>query len=285
MKIFSKLFFIFLIIFSALPILASEIKLENKSDVFVEETFLVNLFIDADNSINAIEGKVLYPSSILEVKEIRDGSSVLNFWIERPNVSQKGEIFFSGITPFGFSGKNIVFTILFQAKQQGLADIDLKDFKILLNDGEGTLDDFSTFDSNISVHKGEPQATEPVIIDDELPEDFLPLLATDPDLFDGKYFLVFTTQDKISGIDHYEIREGRASSYEKIESPYLIKNQSLNKKLFIKAYDKSGNFRLVIFDPKQAHFDYKNVVYIVIIVVLFFFFLFQRKLWRRFLKK
>ena len=286
MKTFIKLFFVFLFIFLAIPTLASEVRLEGKLDVFVEENFLVNLVINTDNSVNAIEGKILYPHSILEVKEIRDGSSILNFWLERPELSSPGEIFFSGITPLGFSGNNnIVFSILFEAKSEGVADVSLDDFKVLLNDGEGTSDDLSFSDINISVNKGELQSKEDIIVDKDLPEDFLPILATDPDLFGGKYFIVFATQDKISGIDRYEIREGRNEEFQENESPYLIKGQSLNKKLFIKAYDKAGNSRLVVFNPKQGQFEYKNIVFFVIILVLLFIFLLKKKLWRKFLKK
>ena len=83
------------------------------------------------------------------------------------------------------------------------------------------------------------------IIDTDPPEDFTPFVASDPTIFDRKFFLVFSATDKGVGIDHYEVREGFWSEYERAESPYLLKDQSLGKFISIKAIDKYGNKRLV----------------------------------------
>jgi len=73
----------------------------------------------------------------------------------------------------------------------------------------------------------------PVIsLDRELPESFTPFVEQSPVLFDGKAVLVFVTQDKLSGIDHYEVAEAKPAFlgdgdlvWENAVSPYVLKDQ------------------------------------------------------------
>lgn len=73
------------------------------------------------------------------------------------------------------------------------------------------------------------------------PKMWINKMFSDPAIFDGKYFLVFATQDKGSGISHYEVCEGGKRKCAIAESPYLLQNQKLNQKIFVKAVDKNGN--------------------------------------------
>ena len=92
------------------------------------------------------------------------------------------------------------------------------------------------------------------MIDSTSPEVFEPEIGQDPSMFEGKYFLSFATVDKMSGIDHHEAAEvkrrgfvkGLLKKEEKVEwkkakSPYLLEDQSLRSKIFVKAIDKAGN--------------------------------------------
>ena len=69
------------------------------------------------------------------------------------------------------------------------------------------------------------------------------MIVSDPTIFGGKHFLVFATQDKGSGIDHYEVREVWWGWFRIAESPYLLQNQRLDTKITLKAIDKNGNER------------------------------------------
>ena len=60
-------------------------------------------------------------------------------------------------------------------------------------------------------------------------------------MYDGQYFLSFATTDLISGLDHYEVIEG-GKEYSDVQSPYLLKDQSLQKRVSVRVYDKAGNF-------------------------------------------
>jgi len=76
---------------------------------------------------------------------------------------------------------------------------------------------------------------------------------------DGKYFLVFSTQDKGSGVDHYEVREGRFGGFSEVSSPYILKYQSLDKKIFVKAIDKFGNEIKKLKSIKRNNILFKNL--------------------------
>ena len=80
------------------------------------------------------------------------------------------------------------------------------------------------------------------MVDATSPEVFTLEIGEDPSLFEGKYFLSFATQDKMSGIDYYEIKEGKID-WKKVTSPYLLEDQALGKKIVVRAYDKAGNYQ------------------------------------------
>ena len=88
--------------------------------------------------------------------------------------------------------------------------------------------------------------------DTEPPEDFTPAIVNDPNVFDGKYFLVFATQDKGTGVDHYEVREGRWGWFREAESPYLLKQQKISRDVYVKAVDSAGNERIAVI-PARVH--------------------------------
>ena len=80
------------------------------------------------------------------------------------------------------------------------------------------------------------------------PEAFEIELYQDPSIFGGKYFIVFSTTDKQTGIDHYEVKEGKRK-WQEAESPYLLGDQKLESIIKVKAVDKAGNERTVLIGP------------------------------------
>jgi len=66
------------------------------------------------------------------------------------------------------------------------------------------------------------------------------LVSRDDSMFDGNYFLTFSTTDKTSGIAHYDVVEG-LSLQEDTTSPYALKDQTLKQSLVVRAFDKAGN--------------------------------------------
>ena len=115
--------------------------------------------------------------------------------------------------------------------------------------------------------------------DRESPETFRPEIARDESLFDGKWFLVFATQDKKSGIDHYEVKETRQgtltmfSKWIPAESPYVLQDQGLRSYVFVKAVDKERNARVTKVSPQNPlgwYENYENWFIIVLGLIIVF---------------
>lgn len=271
-------------------------------EIGVGSKFQVDLMLDAESkNINAVEGKIVFPSNLLELRDINDGNSVVNLWVENPHEKQ-GEIIFSGVIPGGFSGvlspyykgakPGKVFSLIFVATNAGVGSIEINSAKVLLNDGTGTEAPLSISNLNISVSKSAPIIDIPSFGKDlDPPELFTPEISRDPNVFEGKWFLVFAAQDKGSGIDYYAIHESarkkeatrvNTKDWTVAESPYILKDQKLRSYIYVKAVDKAGNERFAVLPPKFAPWYKKPLVYIIggligLVVLL----LVARWLWRK----
>jgi hypothetical protein len=258
-----------------------------KNNFAKNEDFLVQVFIDTkDASVNAVQGSVLFPAPLLELKEIRDGNSSINFWVERPHDAGSGQIVFSGITTGGFSGSKIfLFGLVFQSKEIGNGLIALNDLQVLQNDGLGTKISTTetSFAFSVSKESGDSAPALLKVVDTDPPENFYPFITSDSSMFDGKYFLVFSTVDKGTGIDHYEVREsfsGWDGKYITAESPYLLKDQTLKSKIYIKAIDKAGNERIVkLGTQNRLAWFLQGLVFVILLIVCVFVF---KKIWSKF---
>jgi hypothetical protein len=266
---------------------AAEISFGSPKSVFApNEEFLVNVYLDGQNVlVNALEGTVHFPSELLELKEVRDGNSAVNFWIEKPQSTTSDSVAFSGITPSGFSGsRNFIFGMVFRAKKVGDGRLAFENIQVLQNDGLGTAAAVNSKEFVFSVSSDKPATSSEdlTVKDNEPPETFVPFVGNDPTVFAGKYFLVFSTQDKGSGIDHYEVREGYWGRYNVVESPYLLTDQSLDKDIYVKAVDKSGNEIVVILNAEKPSWRYQY--YLVIVILISICVLIYKKRWLNFTK-
>lgn len=86
------------------------------------------------------------------------------------------------------------------------------------------------------------------MVDTVPPEEFSLKIGKEPTVFEGKYFLNFSTADNTSGIEYYEVKEGKRD-WKKVISPYLLEDQALGKEIIVRAYDKAGNYREVSIKP------------------------------------
>src|SRR3989338_2252363 len=83
------------------------------SNQFVE----VGVFLNTEGqTINAVEGSVTFPSGLIAPKEVRNGDSIISFWVEQPHLGGDGTVQFSGVIPGGYTGRNgLLFSVIFQA--------------------------------------------------------------------------------------------------------------------------------------------------------------------------
>lgn len=256
-----------------------------KASFPLQEEFLVTANIDTQSdSINALEGSIVFPGSLLTLKEIRDGDSIITFWIEHP--ASIGEtIRFSGVIPGGFtSPSGHVLTFVFQPKKEGAGQILVQDLHVLKNDEKASEAVVTVKPLSFLISGNADTTTIPAIVDANPPEKFTGEVSRNPDVYDGKAFLVFATEDKGVGMDYFEVKEGLWSSYVRAESPYLLQNQNLDKEIYIQAVDKNGNKRVSMVFPENYRPWYKNYS-IILALLLFgvaFFFLPKKNLLKTF---
>lgn len=287
-----KNLFISLILLLIFPFVAtaSEIRLDaSKVEIETGEQFIITVMMYADEPVNAIEGQLVFVPDTLEVKEIRDGNSSVNLWIEKPRLESTDIIVFSGITPGGFNGvNNRLFSVVFEAKQDGTAFIALEKVKALRNDGLGTEESLTILDVRVVVKRGDSNTRREILEDTIPPEPFTPTITHDPSLFEDKWFIVFATQDKDSGISRYEAKEYRFKPFSFIslwkvaESPYVLRDQAFKSHIVVQAIDNTGNTRVAYVAPMHPLAWYEYAFYwIIIIGMLCGVLLIVSKIWKR----
>lgn len=237
--------------------------------------FTVDVLVNAGNEdLNAFEGKILFPQN-LKLVNINDGESIINFWAEKPRILENklngnNVIEFSGITPGGFSGvlgpfqgthPGKIFSFSLSSPSNGLFEIQAKDFNFLLNDGLGSPVKVTIAPLKISVSGAiASSSTTQINRSLSIPEEFTPQIASDPTIWDGRHFLAFSTEDKKTGINRYEVAETKKETDDKIwipaESPYLLKDQSLSSYIFVKAVNNAGNVRIGELKPTASSSGY-----------------------------
>ncbi len=253
------------------------------------DTFVVNLRMDTEGECtNAIEANLSF-SQILAATDFSRGQSIITLWIRAPEINQElGLISFSGGIPGGYCGRipgdpeasNSLGKIIFRIPgmivgelKENIAEVKFLDTsQVLLNDGLGTKAELTTQGATFKIV---PARTEPleedwyeeIKKDDILPEPFEIEIHQEETIFEGKYFITFQTQDKQSGIDYYETKEGN-KNWKRAESPYLLEDQSLRTIIIIKAVDKAGNERTAEKEPLTKPIPWLIIISILILVLM-----------------
>lgn len=252
------------------------------------DTTTLGLRIDTDEGecINTVDAIIKYDPSIRAV-DISRGSSILSLWLEDPVINEASStITLAGGIPGGYCGRiagdpnltTLIAEIVFRSPGFNVggggtaqsANIWIDDAsQVLLHDGFGTPSNLRTQGATISLLSTPASTTSDTwttrVQEDTIPpSDFLITLSKDNVAFNGKYFISFSSLDKQSGIDHYEIMEepfvdfylfkwGRADApWRAIQSPYILKDQSLNSTIRVKAIDKAGNETVSTLVPDEA---------------------------------
>lgn len=258
------------------------------ADIFRGDSITVALRVDTDEGecINTVDATIHYDTTLNAI-DVSRGDSILSIWVEPPVIdSANHTIHFAGGLPGGYCGRipgdpsltNVVLKIVFQSPGFMIGGgndnksphiwLD-SNSQVLLHDGTGNPAPLRLQDVTINLADTAGTAIqdtwrEDVQADDESPSDFAVTLTKDDYAFSGKYFIAFNSNDKQSGIDHYEVMEepfaefsafrwGRADApWLRTESPYVLKDQTLNSTIWVKAIDKAGNTRVVQFVPDTA---------------------------------
>jgi hypothetical protein len=237
----------------------------------------VKIRIDPEGEcINTISVDLSFPNDILVLEGIDLGESIVTIWVDKPSsldikkINENGKIHFSGGIPGGYCGRipgdpgltNMVAELRFyipsmiigEAKEETGEIKILESSQVFLNDGKGTLAKLNFEDSKIKILPtaggGLNEWREKLLNDTSPPEPFEIQIQRDPAIFDGKYFIVFYTTDKETGIDYYMVKEGERE-WKIAKSPYLLENQNLDEEIKVKAVDRAGNETIATLYPEK----------------------------------
>jgi hypothetical protein len=218
---------------------------------------------------------------------------------------------FCGQVPGDPGTSDIVGRIIFKVKDTPNIEADTANIMfndktmVLLNDGAGTTAKLTLKNAQLSLSNESVSSStawqEQINQDQTMPEPFVIELRHDVGIFSGKYYINFNTTDKQSGVDRYEVLEIRPDQevgvapktqwWEKMLGkktiapqwqvgaiPYLLKDQTLQSIIRVKAIDKAGNERIEDYVPPknlqqpETKISYTPLIIlssILIIVVLF----------------
>lgn len=265
-------------IFSSLPVSAATI-ITQPSEIRLgvgQEVLLEVILRPEGEDVNALEGSIVIPSA-LEVTEIRDQDSLVSLWVERPQMKD-GRVTFSGVIPGGYRYPHAkIFSLVIRAVAPSEGSVlALEGWRVLRNDGKGSAISLSLSPPSIHTSTDAVPSVPSVvpIADDEAPEPFVIHLAQDSKIFDGQWFIAFSTLDKGSGIDHYDVREDLNGKGEwvRAESPYALKDQSRTRTISVRAVDRAGNKRMSVLEapislPSTSSSPYLLSIILVILLL------------------
>ncbi len=225
----------------------------------VTDSFIADIRIDNQGEcINAAHVEVRYPTDVLRAVDFSKGNSILSLWVEEPVIDTgKGIVTFSGGIPGGYCGRipgdpvlsNVLGKIVFSVigSDSPNATVAIADTSVVyLNDGQATPATLSSQSGVYTLQATPLSDSNPwltAVAEDKIPPDeFVITVESTRGVFRGNYYAVFATQDKQSGLDHYEIFERGA--WRAATSPHQLKDQLLTGGVQIKAIDKAGNERM-----------------------------------------
>lgn len=253
----------------------------------LQDSFTVSILLNSeDESLNAVEGSISVHSSLGDVLSVTDSGSIVTYWVNPPKWdSQSRTISFSGTIPGGYSGNaGILFSLVLPAYSgQNFSNaITFNSISALRNDGLGSSAritsknfSFGTENTSVDAEVKEQLYTTEDKKDNIPPEIFSPQLSRDERVFDNKWFINFSTTDKQSGVDHYEIQETRngiidPQKWERAESPYQLKDQELHSYIYVIAIDRQGNERVIKVFPRVPLVWWQKfpIVFATIVVVM-----------------
>jgi hypothetical protein len=239
-----------------------------------------------EECINAVDGVISYSENLSPV-DVSIGDSIFSMWVEQPTIDkEKRTITFAGGVPNGYCGRvagdprltNSIVKLIFRSPGFTIGETStgtstgkvefLPETTAYLNDGFGTRAELSMFGTSVEMGNA-PGAElldpwrEAVVTDNIGPAPFGITIEKIPNE-NGKYYAIFNTNDKQTGIDQYQVMEesikerlsfnwGRADApWVTSRSPHLLKDQSLNSTIYVKAIDKAGNEYIATFVPDQT---------------------------------
>ncbi len=286
-------FVLFSVFMSVNPAHASQLLLsQSSSPLGIGQTVQVDINLKPEGeAFNAVGATLTWPAKLLEFKSIRDGGSIINFWVDAPYLSTDNSLTFSGITPGGFKAElGLVLSVIFKTKAIGSGNFKLDTIQLLRNDSAGSAIAAANRVLPITVSATASNTDSMIVSDSVEPEPFVINLARNQAVFDNQWFIVFSTQDKDSGVHHYEVAERYGAlihlgqndtrlHWQEATSPYQLQDQSLKSGIYVRAVDRSGNERLATVAPAVPLIWYEHYQLYAILVLILILVIVAKRLW------
>lgn len=282
--------------------LAGVLSFQSESNTIApQQEILVTVLVDTEGvKINGISGSVVYNHEELELVEVWSGDSIVPLWIEnpRPTPGVEGLLSFAGVIPGGYNGNNgTVFSLVMRTlSTSGESVLNLGNIILTKHSETGERIPGRGENLTLEISPFSGALAQTTRHDTIPPEPFDPIVARGQDLFEGKHFVVFNTEDYQSGIAYYEILEtseqlspevldSPALSWQPATSPAEIKDQSLGSYIYIRAHDNVGNTQLAILPPQNRQIPARpwsviHILFGVLVVGLLGTVLWKRKIHR-----
>ena len=279
MTFLKSLFFVVLFLVPSFAF-AATLHLEPQASVLgTQNTFSIAVLLDSDKPVNTISVSIIFPKA-LEPKDVEIGESVINLWVDKPLWNETTRtLTFSGIIPGGIVTTNApLLTVECDVVDPNISaavSFDEADSHAYLSDGRGTEDTLTFENLILPVALGKDNLS-PDIPDTTIPESFTPQIGRDSTVFNGLWFLDFSTEDKSSGVVSYQVREKKSgvlglltpSPWENAESPYLLTDQSLSSEIDVQAINKDGAVRLEVIPPRFPLPWYESLTLWIILILI-----------------
>lgn len=263
------------VFFASSDVFAAEVIMKPVSNLSNDGAAIVDVLIKPENeNINFVEGIIRLESHNDTSVVVETGGSMLTLWTSTPKYNSDEKIIrFAGGTPNGFDKEGVLLRIRLSEPSSDTLKLSLIGASAYLNDGKGTKKSLSARSVTISLN-GQVPGVLPKTTRDNTPPQFEYIeFGRDPSIHDGQYFVSFFATDNISGVDHYEVKEGQNISEVRQGDVYVIRDQSLGTQVYVTAVDQAGNKKTV----KALHEIHWWRIISLLIVVAIVYYLLRKK--------
>jgi hypothetical protein len=273
-----------LLLYSNHKALASSVYMESVKELNIEESFIVKVFLDSDETpVNSVDITIEYNPELVDFKGFKDNDTLVKTWIKSPSQIEGNKINMTGIIPGGVSGvydsndkdlKDIpIVNLMFKAKKEGTLNLSFEKSDILKNDGLGTTLSVSSNPLEINIKNEdlrEKVSVPDIYLVNELEKDANPplpfqilFLASNSDESNPEDLIIFNTTDLEGGIKEYRIKKGE--NWEIVNSPQVISKKIFSQKITIRAYDFSDNFTESAIDI-EGRISYRLIIFLLLLL-------------------
>lgn len=245
------------------------------SSIGTEGEFLVGVNLTSEERVNAISLVLPIPTG-LRLMGVSDGNSIVTLFVEQPSFDDdERSLSFSGVIPNGFSGEEgrLVTLTFAPEKRVGSATFVLDPgSEAYAKEGEPVALYGRALTLPFAAGKRNLQDFPP---DRDPPEEFDPVLIPDPSPQGSGLLIAFSTVDKASGIERYEVKESvwgnwfPSYGWQETTSPHRLTDATRTSWVYVRATDEAGNSYVAMIPPERSPFVVYIPILLGIIVLLF----------------